>query len=141
MNEFIVPILGAGLIIILLLVLACLLVVTFAFQYSANMVAEKNLTFWMSLAIVVLGGIASGGVNWSVTFLMDAVGLPEIAVVIIRFVIIFCANSYIYLLMLNINFWKASLIQIVTLIVSLFTLVGLIFVYLIYYHFLFRYFV
>ena len=141
MNEFIVPILGAGLIIILLLVLACLLVVTFAFQYSANMVAEKNLTFWMSLAIVVLGGIASGGVNWPVTFLMDAVGLPEIAVVIIRFVIIFCANSYIYLLMLNINFWKASLIQTVTLIVSLFTLVGLIFVYLIYYHFLFRYFV
>jgi hypothetical protein len=141
MNELIVPILGAGLMMILLVVVVCLLVFTFAFQYSANIVAKKDLTFWMSLAIVVLGGVAFGGVNLPVSFLMDAVGLPEIAVVIIGFIISFCATSYVYLLMLNINFWKASLIQIATLIISLFSLVGLIFAFSLYYQFLFGYFI
>ena len=126
MNELIVPILGAGLMMILLVVVVCLLVFTFAFQYSANIVAKKDLTFWMSLAIVVLGIVASIGVNFPVSFIMGAVGLSEIGVVILGFIISFCATSYVYLLMLKTNFWKASLIQIATLIISLILMFGLI---------------
>ena len=120
-----VSILGAGLMIILLVVVVTLLVFTFVFQYSAKRVTKKDVTFWMSLAIVVLGGVASGAVNWPVSFLMAAVGLPEIAVVILGFIIGFCATSYVYLLMLKTNFWKASLIQIATLIISLILVGGL----------------
>jgi hypothetical protein len=120
-------ILGAGLIIILLVVVVSLIVYTLVFQYSAKRVTKKDVTFWMSLAIVVLGGVASGGVNLPVSFLMAAVGLPEIAVVILGFIISFCATSYVYLLMLKTNFWKASLIQIATLIISLILMIGLIF--------------
>ena len=125
MNEFI-GILGAGLMMILLVVVVCLLVTTLVFQYSAKRVTKQDVTFWMSLAIVVLGGIASGGVNLPVSFLMAAVGLPEIAVVILGLIISFCATSYVYLLMLKTNFWKASLIQIATLIISLILIFGLI---------------
>ena len=125
MNEF-MGILGAGLMMILLVVVVCLLVVTLVFQYSAKRVTKQDVTFWMSLAIVVLGGVASGAVNWPVSFLMAAVGLPEIAVVILGFIISFCATSYVYLLMLKTNFWKASLIQIATLIISLILMFGLI---------------
>ena len=125
MNEFI-GILGAGLMMILLVVVVCLLVFTLIFQYSAKRVTKQDVTSWMSLAIVVLGGVASGAVNWPVSFLMAAVGLPEIAVVILGFIISFCATSYVYLLMLKTNFWKASLIQIATLIISLILTGGLI---------------
>ena len=125
MNEF-MGILGAGLMMILLVVVVCLLVFTLIFQYSAKRVTKQDVTSWMSLAIVVLGGVASGAVNWPVSFLMAAVGLPEIAVVILGFIISFCATSYVYLLMLKTNFWKASLIQIATLIISLILMFGLI---------------
>ena len=125
MNEF-TGILGAGLMMILLVVVVCLLVFILVFQYSAKRVTKQDVTFWMSLAIVVLGNIAFGAVNWPVSFLMTAVGLPEIAVVILGFIISFCATSYVYLLMLKTNFWKASLIQIATLIISLILMFGLI---------------
>jgi|TARA_B100000315_G_C14543619_1_gene572148 hypothetical protein len=125
MNEF-TGILGAGLMMILLVVVVCLLVFILVFQYSAKRVTKQDVTFWMSLAIVVLGNIAFGAVNWPVSFLMTAVGLPEIAVVILGFIISFCATSYVYLLMLKTNFWKASLIQIATLIISLILIFGLI---------------
>ena len=125
MNEL-MSILGAGLMIILLVVVVTLLVFTFVFQYSAKRVTKKDVTFWMSLAIVVLGIVASIGVNFPVSFIIGAVDLPEIAVVILGFVISFCATSYVYLLMLKTNFWKASLIQIATLIISLILMFGLI---------------
>ena len=121
-----VSILGAGLMIILLVLVVCLLVFTLVFQYSAKRVTKKDVTFWMSLAIVVLGVVASIGVNFPVSFIMGAVGLSEIAVVILGFIISFCATSYVYLLMLKTNFWKASLIQIATLIISLILMFGLI---------------
>ena len=125
MNEL-MGILGAGLMIILLVVVVTLLVFTFVFQYSAKRVTKQDVTSWMSLAIVVLGIIASIGVNFPVSFIMGAVGLSEIAVVILGFIISFCATSYVYLLMLKTNFWKASLIQIATLIISLILIFGLI---------------
>ena len=125
MNEFI-GILGAGLMMILLVVVVCLLVTTIVFQYSAKRVTKNDVSFWMSLAIVVLGIVASIGVNLPVSFIMGAVGLPEIAVAIIGFTISFCATSCVYFLMLKTNFWKASLIQIATLIISLILIFGLI---------------
>ena len=125
MNEFI-GILGAGLMMILLVVVVCLLVFTLVFQYSAKRVTKQDVTFWMSLAIVVLGIVASIGVNLPVSFIMGAVGLPEIAVAILGFIISFCATSCVYFLMLKTNFWKASLIQIATLIISLILINGLI---------------
>ncbi len=125
MNEF-MGILGAGLMMILLVVVVCLLVFTLIFKTVTKWVIQQDVSFWMSLAIVVLGNIAFGAVNWPVSFLMTAVGLPEIAVVILGFIISFCATSYVYLLMLKTNFWKASLIQIATLIISLILIFGLI---------------
>ena len=125
MNEFMGN-LGAGLMMILLVVVFCLLVFTLIFQYSAKRVTKQDVTSWMSLAIVVLGIVAAIGVNLPVSFIMGAVGLPEIAVVILGFIISFCATSYVYLLMLKTNFWKASLIQIATLIISLILMFGLI---------------
>ena len=125
MNEFI-GILGAGLMMILLVVVFCLLVFTLIFQYSAKRVTKQDVTSWMSLAIVVLGIVASIGVNLPVSFIMGAVGLPEIAVAILGLIISFCATSCVYFLMLKTNFWKASLIQIATLIISLILIFGLI---------------
>ena len=125
MTEF-MGILGAGLMMILLVVVVSLLIFTLVFQYSAKRVTKQDVTSWMSLAIVVLGIVASIGVNLPVSFIIGAVGLPEIAVVILGFIISFCATSYVYLLMLKTNFWKASLIQIATLIISLILIFGLI---------------
>ena len=125
MNDF-ASILGAGLIMILLVIVVCLLVATLIFKMVTRWVIQQDVSFWMSLAIVVLGNIAFGAVNWPVSFLMTAVGLPEIAVVILGFIISFCVTSYVYLLMLKTNFWKASLIQIATLIISLILIFGLI---------------
>ena len=116
MNEFMGN-LGAGLMMILLVVVFCLLVFTLIFQYSAKRVTKQDVTSWMSLAIVVLGIVAAIGVNLPVSFIMGAVGLSEIAVVILGFIIGFCATSYVYLLMLKTNFWKASLIQLLSLII------------------------
>ena len=125
MNEFI-GILGAGLMMILLVVVVSLLVFTLVFQYCAKRVTKQDVTSWMSLAIVVLGIVASIGVNLPVSFIMGAVGLPEIAVAILGLIISFCATSCVYFLMLKTNFWKASLIQIATLIISLILIFGLI---------------
>ena len=116
MTEF-MSILGAGLMMILLVVVVSLLIFTLVFQYSAKRVTKQDVTSWMSLAIVVLGIVASIGVNLPVSFIMGAVGLPEIAVAILGFIISFCATSCVYFLMLKTNFWKASLIQLLSLII------------------------
>jgi hypothetical protein len=126
MNEL-MSILGAGLMMILLVVVVCLLIFNLVFQYSAKRVTKKDVNFWMSLAIVVLGNLAFVGISWPVSFLMAAVGIPEITGVILGLIISFCATSYIYLLMLKTNFWKASLIQIGTIIISIILIFGLLF--------------
>ena len=125
MNEFI-GILGAGLMMILLVVVVCLLVFTLIFKTVTKWVIQQDVSFWMSLAIVVLGIVASIGVNLPVSFIMAVMDLPEIAVSIFGFIISFCATSCVYFLMLKTNFWKASLIQILTLIISLILMFGLI---------------
>ena len=126
MNEL-MGILGAGLMMILLVVVVCLLIFTLVFQYSAKRVTKKDVTFGMSLAIVVLGNLAFVGISWPISFLMAAVDFPEITGTILGFIISFCATSYIYLLMLKTNFWKASLIQIGTVVISLILIFGLLF--------------
>ena len=125
MNEFMGN-LGAGLMMILLVVVVCLLVFTLIFKTVTKWVIQQDVSFWMSLAIVVLGIVAAIGVNLPVSFILGAVGLPEIAVAILEFIISFCATSCVYFLMLKTNFWKASLIQILTLIISLILMFGLI---------------
>ena len=125
MNEFI-GILGAGLMMILLVVVVCLLVFTLIFKTVTKWVIQQDVSFWMSLAIVVLGIVASIGINLPTSFLIAVMGLPEIAVSIFGFIISFCATSCVYFLMLKTNFWKASLIQILTLIISLILMFGLI---------------
>ena len=111
---------------ILLVVVVCLLIFTLVFKTVTKRVIKQDVSFLMSLGIIVLGTVASIGVNFPVSFIMGAVGLSEIAVVILGFIISFCATSYVYLLMLKTNFWKASLIQIATLIISLILMFGLI---------------
>ena len=125
MNEF-TGILGAGLMMILLVVVVCLLVFTLIFKTVTKWVIQQDVSFWMSLAIVVLGIVASIGINLPTSFLIAVMGLPEIAVSIFGFIISFCATSCVYFLMLKTNFWKASLIQILTLIISLILMFGLI---------------
>ena len=73
----------------------------------------------MSIAIVLLGAIASiiAGIPASIVF--GLVGAPEIFVSILSFIISFSATSGVYMLMLKTNFWKASLIQIVMLLIVL----------------------
>ena len=51
-----VSILGAGLIMILLVVVVCLLVFTLVFQTSAKRVTKQDVSFWMSLARVLSSG-------------------------------------------------------------------------------------
>ena len=125
MNDF-ASILGAGLIMILLVIVVCLLVATLIFKTVTKWVIQQDVSFWMSLAIVVLGIVASIGINLPTSFLIAVMGLPEIAVSIFGFIISFCATSCVYFLMLKTNFWKASLIQILTLIISLILMFGLI---------------
>ena len=124
MNDF-ASILGAGLIMILLVIVVCLLVATLIFKTVTKWVIQQDVSFCMSLAIVVLGIVASIGVNLPVSFIMAVMDLPEIAVSIFGFIISFCATSCVYFLMLKTNFWKASLIQILSLVIFLILLFGL----------------
>ncbi len=118
MNDL-ASVLGAGLIVILVAAVVALLVVTILFRAATKWVAKQDVSFGMSIGIVILGIIASIATNVPASLMMALIGLPEIMVTIIGFVISFCATSCVYFLMLKINFWKASLIQIVSLILFL----------------------
>ena len=118
MNDL-ASVLGAGLIVILVVAVVALLVVTILFRAATKWVAKQDVSFGMSIGIVILGIIASIATNVPASLMMALIGLPEIMVTIIGFVISFCATSCVYFLMLKINFWKASLIQIVSLILFL----------------------
>jgi hypothetical protein len=128
MND-IVSILGAGLIVILVAAVVALLVVTILFRAATKWVAKQDVSFGVSIGIVILGGIASIAANVPTSLIMALMGLPEILVSILGFIIGFCATSCVYFLMLKINFWQASLIQIVSLILFLilFIVVALVF--------------
>ena len=112
-------ILGAGLAYLICGFLIILLVATIIFRAATKLVVKQDTTFGMSIAIVLLGAIASiiAGIPASIVF--GLVGAPEIFVSILSFIISFSATSGVYMLMLKTNFWKASLIQIVMLLILL----------------------
>ena len=112
-------VLGAGLAYLIGGFLIILLVATIIFRAATKLVVKQDTTFGMSIAIVLLGAIASiiAGIPASIVWAL--VGVPEIFVSILSFIISFSATSGVYMLMLKTNFWKASLIQIVMLLIVL----------------------
>tara|TARA_B100000809_G_scaffold245060_1_gene271641 strand:- start:156 stop:578 length:423 start_codon:yes stop_codon:yes gene_type:complete len=124
MNDF-GSILGAGLIVILVVGVVALLVATIVFRAATKWVAQRDISLGMSIAIVILGFIASIVASFPASILLGLFGLPELASAIVSLIVSFSATSCVYSLMLNmigsdlmkISFWKASLIQIVMLLI------------------------
>ena len=124
MNDF-GSILGAGLIVILVVGVVALLVATIVFRAATKWVAKRDISLGMSIAIVILGFIASIVASFPASILLGLFGLPELASAIVSLIVSFSATSCVYSLMLNmigsdlmkISFWKASLIQIVMLLI------------------------
>ena len=115
----ILNILGAGLAYLIVGFLIVLLVATIIFRAATKLVVKQDTTFGMSIAIVLLGVIASSIAGLPASIVFGLIGAPEIFVAILSFVISFSATSGVYMLMLKTNFWKASLIQIVMLLILL----------------------
>ena len=115
----ILNILGAGLAYLIGGFLIVLLVATIIFRAATKLVVKQDTTFGMSIAIVLLGAIASSIAGLPASIVFGLIGAPEIFVAILSFVISFSATSGVYMLMLKTNFWKASLIQIVMLLIVL----------------------
>ena len=115
----ILNILGAGLAYLIGGFLIVLLVATIIFRAATKLVVKQDTTFGMSIAIVLLGAIASSIAGLPASIVFGLIGVPEIFVAILSFVISFSATSGVYMLMLKTNFWKASLIQIVMLLILL----------------------
>ena len=105
--------------VVLIAPLVILLVPTILFRSAVKWVANQEITFWISLGIVLLGQIAAIASTLGVAIPLTLSGAPEIAVRTIMVIIGFCMTSWIYLLLLNmlliqkINFWKASKIQLI----------------------------
>ena len=112
-------VLGAGLAYLIGGFLIILLVATIIFRAATKLVVKQDTTFGMSIAIVLLGAIASIIAGIPASIVWGLVGVPEIFVSILSFIISFSATSGVYMLMLKTNFWKASLIQIVMLLIVL----------------------
>jgi hypothetical protein len=132
------------LMVVLIAPLVILLVATILFRAATKRVTNQDISFWISLGIVLLGAIAAIASSLVLAIPLTLTGAPEIAVVTIGFTISFCVTSWIYLLILNklliqntpdkykelfkINFWKASLIQLIMfLLLALISVLGLIF--------------
>jgi hypothetical protein len=120
MNGFTSMLIGVPfLMVVLIAPLVILLVPTILFRSAVKWVANQEITFWISLGIVLLGQIAAIASTLGVAIPLTLSGAPEIAVWTIRVIIAFCMTSWIYLLLLNIlliqkiNFWKASKIQLI----------------------------
>ena len=105
-----------------------LLVVTIIFRAATKLVLKQDITFGMSFAIVLLGGIATVIASFPASIVFGLVGAPEISGILI-WIISFSATIGVYMFMLKTDFWKASLIQIVEyLVLAVCTLiVGLLF--------------
>ena len=111
--------LGTGLLVIIGLVLLVFFIATIIFRVAAKWVTKQDVPSGKSLAIVFLGFVASIAASFPTTFLLSFVGVSELFITIISLLLSFCSASGVYLLMLKISFWKASLIQIVMLLIVL----------------------
>ena len=110
-NMDIAGVLGQGLLYILGGALIILLVAAIIFRTATKWVTQQDVSIGMSIAIVILGGIASIAGSFPTSLLLELVGLLSgLANTIISFIVSFCATSCVYFLMLKISFWKASLI-------------------------------
>ena len=118
-------VLGQGLLYILGGALIILLVAAIIFRTATKWVTQQDVSIGMSIAIVILGGIASIAGSFPTSLLLELVGLLSgLANTIISFIVSFCATSCVYFLMLKISFWKASLIQVIMLLILLFLIFG-----------------
>ncbi len=111
--------LGTGLLVFVGLALLVFFIATIIFRVAAKWVIKQDVPSGKSLAIVFLGFVASIAASFPTTFLLSFLGAPELFVTIISLLLSFCSTSGVYLLMLKISFWKASLIQIVMLLIVL----------------------
>ena len=111
--------LAGGLLFAVGALIVVLLVATIIFRAATKWVAKQDTSFGMSIAIVLLGFIASIIAGFPSTLLFAIIGAPEIFVSILSFLISFSATSAIYMLMLKVSFWRASLIQLVMLLILL----------------------
>ena len=109
--------LGTGLLVFIGLALLALFIATIIFRVATKWVAKQDVPSGKSLAIVFLGFVASIAASFPTMFLLSFVGAPELFVTIISYLLSFCCTSGVYLLMLKISFWRASLIQIVMLLI------------------------
>ena len=111
--------LGAGLAVIIGLFLIILLIASIIFKAATKLVVKQDTTSGMSIAIVLLGAIASTIAGIPVSIVFSLLNAPEVFISILSLIISFSATSGVYMLMLKINFWKASLIQIIMLLIVL----------------------
>jgi len=111
--------LGAGLAVIIGLFLIILLIASIIFKAATKLVVKQDTTSGMSIAIVLLGAIASTIAGIPASIIFGLLNAPEVFISILSLIISFSATSGIYMLMLKINFWKASLIQIIMLLIVL----------------------
>jgi hypothetical protein len=120
MTGFTSMLTGVSLLVaVLIATLVIVLLPTILFRSAVKWVANQEITFWISLGIVLLGQVAASASTLGVAIPLTLSGTPEIAIWIIGVIITFCMTSLIYLLLLNIlliqkiNFWKASKIQLI----------------------------
>ena len=132
------------LMVVLMVTLLILLVATIIFRAATKWVTKQDISFWISLGIVLLGVIASATTSMLLTIPLTLAGVPENVGELARYIISFCVTSWIYLMILNvflvrdapdkykdvfkINYWKACLIQLIMfLLLGLILVLGLIF--------------
>ena len=120
MTGFTSMLTGVSLLVaVLIATLVIVLLPTILFRSAVKWVANQEITFWISLGIVLLGQVAASASTLGVAIPLTLSGTPEITIWIIGVIITFCMTSLIYLLLLNIlliqkiNFWKASKIQLI----------------------------
>ena len=123
-NMDIAGLLGAGIFLVLGIAVVSLLIATIVFRAATKWVISEDISFWKSMGIVVVGGLASGIASVPVSLLLGLTGASETVIQIVSFVMGFCLDSFIYSLMLKTNFWRASLIQIIFILISIVLIVG-----------------
>tara|TARA_B100000579_G_C22677374_1_gene778591 strand:+ start:425 stop:859 length:435 start_codon:yes stop_codon:yes gene_type:complete len=109
--------LDAGIKLSLVLAIVSLLILTITFRAATKWVAQQDVSFWKSIWIVVLGGLASWIAFLPILLLLELIG-AGIIILMVNFVMSFCVASFINSLMLKTNLRKASIIQIVTMSIS-----------------------
>ena len=109
--------LDAGIKLSLVLAIVSLLILTITFRAVTKFNIDEDISFWKSIWIVVLGGLASWIAFLPILLLLELIG-AGIIIPMVNFVMSFCVASFINSLMLKTNLRKASIIQIVTMSIS-----------------------